>query len=440
MIIGFFEENITPPPGFPLGGYIERFIANQRAKGKLNDIFVRAMYLRDSSSEYLLLSADLLLFENTFVAKARRAISDVTGVPAEHIMLTATHTHSAPNTASEMILFSSFYSEEDMKLTKKYNEEFLLPKLVEVSENAKSEAREGRIFIGRDEVDSFCTNRIDPILERDKEVIVIIDDRRRGGIVSFTCHPTVLGADNLLYSGDFISFTNDTLKKCVSSEFIPLFLNGAAGDQSTRFVRRSQSVEEAKRIGKILGRKICEMMDGLEELSVDKIIFKHLNIELNVRDLEKEKFRERIERRITEIDELMKKASSEGEKRKLSQDLMTAHLILGCYEGLKRFLKRYGEKVTIPVDLLAISDDVLMVFLPLELFCRYGLEIKKKSGFKYTIIACYSNGYYGYLPTKEAFEHFDYESLMSIFTPEAGEKLVREVLLASSLIRRSSSN
>ena len=75
MLIGFSEVNITPKPGYPLGGYIERYLNENRAKGKLNDIYARAMYLNDGSGEVVIISVEVLLFDNSLTKKIRKEIS-----------------------------------------------------------------------------------------------------------------------------------------------------------------------------------------------------------------------------------------------------------------------------------------------------------------------------------------------------------------------------
>jgi hypothetical protein len=62
----------------------------------------------------------------------------------------------------------------------------------------------------------------------------------------------VLHADNTLVSGDYPFY----LKKAITDEYpnvIPLFAQGTSGNTSTRYFRRSQSFQEAERMGRILG-------------------------------------------------------------------------------------------------------------------------------------------------------------------------------------------
>ena len=119
--VGISEVSITPTPGYPLGGYIERYLKNNRASGKLHDIYARGFYLSDDYFEYIIISAEVLLFDNSFVELARKRISADTGIPGTNIMLSATHTHAAPETSLEIFLFRFFYDEEIIDLVKDYN-------------------------------------------------------------------------------------------------------------------------------------------------------------------------------------------------------------------------------------------------------------------------------------------------------------------------------
>ena len=68
--------------------------------------------------------------------------------------------------------------------------------------------------------------------------------------------------------------------------------------------------------------------------------------------------------------------------------------------------------------------------IPAELFCRYGLELKKNSGTEYSAIMGYANGYNGYFPTPQAYDELDYESLMAIIKRGASELFVKQILEA----------
>ena len=62
---------------------------------------------------------------------------------------------------------------------------------------------------------------------------------------------------------------------------------------------------------------------------------------------------------------------------------------------------------------------------------RRDLHIKAKSPFRQTMIAELSNGWAGYIPTKEGFQHGGYEArfgAVSRLIPEAGDMMAEAAL------------
>ena len=71
----------------------------RRTSTGVNDpLFATALFLDDGRKQLLLISVDVIWLSKEQVARARRRIHDCTGVPADHILITATHTHSGPVT------------------------------------------------------------------------------------------------------------------------------------------------------------------------------------------------------------------------------------------------------------------------------------------------------------------------------------------------------
>jgi hypothetical protein len=72
-----------------------------------------------------------------------------------------------------------------------------------------------------------------------------------------------------------------------------------------------------------------------------------------------------------------------------------------------------------PVALISIQD---------EPFVEIGQRIAAASPFAHTLFSGYSNGNFGYLPTREAFLEGGYEVSVSLYSPEAADIVVNEAL------------
>jgi hypothetical protein len=93
----------------------------------------------------------------------------------------------------------------------------------------------------------------------------------------------------------------------------------------------------------------------------------------------------------------------------------------------------------VAAELQAITiGDLAIVGVPGELFAAHGLEIKRRSPARHTMVLGYTNGNLGYFPTRAAYPAGGYEvesayrfyGYPSAFAPEAGELICEAALVA----------
>ena len=83
--------------------------------------------------------------------------------------------------------------------------------------------------------------------------------------------------------------------------------------------------------------------------------------------------------------------------------------------------------IRIPVRFLFLNDEVAIWAAPLELFCEIAVNVRDRSPYPHTFYYGYTNGWLGYLPTKQAFAEGGYEPRTSVVTDQAEEDLTNEV-------------
>jgi hypothetical protein len=91
---------------------------------------------------------------------------------------------------------------------------------------------------------------------------------------------------------------------------------------------------------------------------------------------------------------------------------------------------KQGEEQTTWVQVMCIGD-VAIVGVPAEFFTVLGIDIKRRSPFRYTYIAELANDWVGYLPDCEAFDLGGYQTWTGLHCyaePGTGEAMVEEVL------------
>ena len=82
---------VTPDPLLPVSGGIGPSDPVKEKKGDLN---VRALVLQQGDTQVAILSSDFLGFPSVLGDRVR---AKITGIPADHILIGATHTHRAPD-------------------------------------------------------------------------------------------------------------------------------------------------------------------------------------------------------------------------------------------------------------------------------------------------------------------------------------------------------
>jgi hypothetical protein len=74
--------------------------------------------------------------------------------------------------------------------------------------------------------------------------------------------------------------------------------------------------------------------------------------------------------------------------------------------------------------------DVAVVGLPGEAFCQLGLEIKRRSPTRHTLVVELANDAIGYLPTRESFDQGGYETTSgsTFYEPGSAERIVESAV------------
>src|SRR5260221_6705843 len=92
---GAASVTVTPDLGCPLAG----FDARKGVAEKVHDhLFARTLVLDDAVTCVALVSVEVLGVSKLFADRVRTEVERNTGIPAAHVILSATHTHCAPVT------------------------------------------------------------------------------------------------------------------------------------------------------------------------------------------------------------------------------------------------------------------------------------------------------------------------------------------------------
>ena len=221
------------------------------------------------------------------------------------------------------------------------------------------------------------------------ELVSIYGNQNRlANLMIYNCHPTIMsGAETHFFSGEYPGYAMNKLSDTYQGEFFT-FMQGADGDVSTRFTRKSQDYDGVIDLGNKFVTKIEEFMKNDLVLKPIKISFEKEVLPL-----------------VHEVIDL--------ETLEIPDDLDARELETIEYGKLAR------EKVLENIDELPKSivisrisfGDYHMIFAPNELFSYYLNAIDKEKA----SLVCYSNGYGRYVTGMEG-QRITYELFTDTYT------------------------
>jgi hypothetical protein len=95
MQVGYGRANVTPDFSVGLGGYSDA--ETRRSEGFLDYLYVTCLAVTEGDETLLIFNLDNCACSASVLKKIRETVSPVTGIPEDHILSYATHTHSAPS-------------------------------------------------------------------------------------------------------------------------------------------------------------------------------------------------------------------------------------------------------------------------------------------------------------------------------------------------------
>jgi len=421
--------DVTPQKPMFLHGYphVERI-----SEGVHDPLYASALILDNSEVQIGICTVDVIFISQEIANRVRAGVEAATGIPGKNVMVSASHTHSGP------VIFSDIFEDPVVPKADQEYISFLVDKLVQVYTEAFQNKKECKIGISTVDGSGVGGNRRNKTDVTDPDVpVVVLKDAASGkifGMSTLYCmHPTVLHEDSKFYSADFPGYTRECIKNELGNEIVLLYHTGPSGNQSPRHFINSNTFDEAKRLGYMLGERILDHIMQLDESHFKEwipISIHHSNVMLP-----EKKFMTLADakNKVIHVERKLKQMQLD---RAPSSEIRTVECDLFGAEENKQLAemavngemgKIYQTILPAEIDVIGINDSYF-VFLPGEMFVEYSLIIKEKSPLQ-IFVASLSNGVLaGYLVTEDAEKEGGYEASNSIFPAEAGKVLVNEVL------------
>ena len=241
--------DITPPPGLAMAGFAARRGSATEAHDPLT---VRALVVGDTA----LAVVDVIGLGAGLSARVRSRC----GLAAENVTLAATHSHGGPVSMPGRLSAAA-----DPAWIERLESGLV------TAIRAASAAREPvRLSGGTGADPGVAKNRRRPDGPVDRGVPVLRLDRPDGSplavLVSYACHPVVLGADNRRWTADYPFFVRAALEEALPGA-IAVFATGCCGDVNTGHSaaasldatpQPARSYAEAARLGRLLAESALQ--------------------------------------------------------------------------------------------------------------------------------------------------------------------------------------
>ena len=392
-----------------------------------DDLFARCLALETDDGRYAIVSLDVMGVDTRWVEELRRRAGVSAELPAANLLVATTHTHAAQGGLFPPV--GSLGSAFDVLMGDgaaphdPAGYEWLLRQTETVIRLAFERLAPASLAVGEGSAEHIAANRIWFERAADPRCLVVaalsVDGASIGQLVHFNCHPTVLGEADLGISGDFPGAACRIVEAVTGAP--TLFLNGALGDVSTRTTRRDQSYGEVTRFGRLLSGEILKLLSSLSPSSSSRVVSSVRTESMQPRD---ESWLARIEERIAALE------AAGGSSHEEARQLHTAR------EGAQSARRAAAALAELPSVLVEIQQfelgDTAFVAVPGEIFSDAQFALEAAVPDKRVRIVAPANGYMGYFPSAEAYDHGSYEVGVSLVERGSAEQLVES---AAALLR-----
>jgi hypothetical protein len=401
---GAFAIDVTPTT-FPVS--VNGGMSDRKATSAHDPLHARCLVLDDGKTKLAIVVVDSCMIPREIADAAKALAEKKTGIPAANVLISATHTHTAPTLAG------TFQSEPNEGYV-----QFLPGKIAEGIEKANERLAPARAGWGGENEPNQLFNRrwrmkegvanpdpfggtldkvkmnpgrqnpglLEPAGPTDPEVSVLsirgADDKPLALLANYSLHYVgdvpPLSAD---YFGVFAEVIRQKLD--AGAGFVGILSNGTSGDVNNINFREAAPKrmpgEQSRLVADAVATAAKKASDGAAFRGDVALTAAEAEIELGVRKPTAEE--------VKRAEEILEKAK--GRELKAVEEVYARETVL---------LAKYPDRVRLKIQVLRIGD-LAIVAIPCEVFTEIGLEIKAKSPLKRTFTIELANGYNGYLPT-----------------------------------------
>jgi len=403
--LGTATSDITPPLGVGIPGSFEA-----RWAADIHDpLFAKAMVFEAGGQHAALVVCDVICLLEQDTKRAKRRAQELTDIPADNIMISATHTHYGPATVT---IFNTERDEDycdwmagQIADAVRRAQLSLRSVVMGYSRVAIPEEVHNRRWYMKD--GSVVTNpgylnpdRVRPAGPTDPELSLLAFMTPQGqpasALMNYALH-YVGGPYPNTITADYFGFATAALSGMLGTDFLAILANGVCGDiNNCNFDKPEPEYPDpfyqSRRVGNVVATEAFKAWQQIDQWAND--------IPVDVAN-EYPIFRRR--QLSLEQKQQMTKLLSESPQPDNSQ---------WVYANEHRRLAQEPTQRPAHIQVLRLGD-VAVVGLPGEMFVEIGLAIKRQSPFPCTMVVELANDWLGYIPTDQALDEGGYETVLA---------------------------
>ncbi|EOQ07480.1 alkaline ceramidase [Bacillus cereus VDM021] len=381
--VGICKVDITPPLGIDFIGY-------HRPTGisKIEEHIYATVYVfENNQTKTVFISIDNIgmLIEDTIII--REQVAHELNVPFKNITVVYTHTHSGPETVGDDQLIKSYKTILINNVVKGAiiaNDNMQLSEvgwnvtMGEIGVNRRERTSDGKVKMGINE-NGVVDKRIGVLAIRNYKT------KELTGIIVFcTAHPNVLKSDSDILSADYPGLTRGILEQTLNCPVI--IVQGAAGNVNAKY---RGSKEALKHMAYILSGTVLTMLPTVTYNLISKLNTISTTMKMKLKD-------------IPELEEIKRMALLAQKQWGVNTDQWLSVVVAKHKKNIKQLA------IDLEIQLFQINDGSFSG-IPMEPFSETALAIKENLNNELAFFGGYTNGYLGYLPTKEEYIYGGYE-------------------------------
>lgn len=420
---GAAKRNIVPPFPTQMGGYYDR---QDTFTGVSRPVMARALVCENGETGVAVVVADLIAVSHALVDGVRARAAEATELSPECILISATHSHSAPAGFTGSGLLGPA---EDTRLT-----EFLIGEIAGALIDAHAAMRPATLGFAYGRLDGVTVNRQqnNDVVDPEVGVLKVQEKGTRNTIATlanFTGHPVILGSENLLLSCEYPGAACEIVENVVGG--VAIFTQGACGDVTMK--RSGPPFDEVTRIGRVVAGEIISTSEQITPGSDEDLRSYFEPVVVEQRSLPSPL---EAEAAIARAEAAHQSAVDLGKPeyivKDLSREISASKTTATVAKAAVERPDTLKAATQASIHILQIGP-LVVVGIPGELFVEYGLEMKRRVAQdvrRPMILVGYANDYIGYIITPRADATGGYEKAISRVAPTAGRRLTEAAMAA----------